>query len=353
VSRTPDQRRYLMAIVKKHRKSGGFVWHLDERIQGRRVIRSLKTDDKQTARERYHVLAARLHREEEETASRKTSVAGLRERVVDHIGATHTEKYQKQFVFAFNFLKNAFPESTDIGDIDRSSLDAFRVKALADVKPNTVNAYFRALRTAWNLAIEWELTEKNPFAKLGELKDSTIDERDKYFSEEETQMVLNGFDDSELPGYFRSAVELSLYCGLRLSEVLTLKPGDIKNDQLLVRGKGNKVRSIPLRGPARDTALSRVNGSPWLFPSEKDHSRRVETTGFSKQFSAYCHGLGCSRGHFHMLRHTFAALLLTKGVSTIRVARWMGHSSVKVTDQVYGHLIPGEQDELIELAFQP
>ena len=129
-----------MAIVKKHRKSGGFVWHLDERIQGRRVIRSLKTDDKQTARERYHVLAARLHREEEETASRKTSVAGLRERVVDHIGATHTEKYQKQFVFAFNFLKNAFPESTDIGDIDRSSLDAFRVKALADVKPNTVNA---------------------------------------------------------------------------------------------------------------------------------------------------------------------------------------------------------------------
>jgi integrase len=245
-----------MAIVKKRRKSGRFVWYLDERIQGRRVIRSLKTDDKQIARERYHVLAARLHREEDESASRKTSIAGLRERVIEYIGATRTEKYQKQFVFAFNFLEKAFPPSTGIGAIDRSSLDEFRVMELANVKPNTINAYFRALRTAYNLAMDWELIDKNPFAKLGELKDSSIDERDKYFSDEEMRLVLNGLDDSDLPEYFRPAVELSLYCGLRLSEVLTLTPNDVKDEQLLVRGKGNKVRSIPF--------VAQPVTSPWV-----------------------------------------------------------------------------------------
>tara|TARA_Y100000588_G_scaffold251535_1_gene266024 strand:- start:5130 stop:5861 length:732 start_codon:yes stop_codon:yes gene_type:complete len=235
--------------------------------------------------------------------------------------------------------------------IDRSSLDEWRVKALNEVKPNTVNAYCRALRTAWNLAIDRELTAKNPFSKLGELKDSTIDERHKYFSEEEVEQVLDGFDTSELPDYFRPATELSLYCGLRLSEVLTLTSDDIKAGQLWIRGKGNKVRTVPPRRRARHIAVSRVNGSPWLFPTERDHSRHVESTRFTKQFSSHCRAVGCPRGHFHMLRHTFATRLLTSGAPMIAVSRWMGHSSVKVTDQTYGHLIPGAQDHLIEAVF--
>lgn len=339
-----------MSLVLKPRKNGRAVYHLDERIEGRRYIRSLGTDNKKIAKERYRQLVARLVRDDAEVASHRTSIAGLRERVVDHIGATRTEKYQKQFVFAFNFLQKSFPESTDIGGIDRSSLDKWRVKSLSEVKPNTVNSYCRALRTAWNLAIDWELTAKNPFSKLGELKDSTIDERDKYFSDEEVEQVLDGFDDSELPDCFRPATELSLYCGLRLSEVLTLTPDDIKAEQLWVRGKGNKVRTVPLRGRARHIALSRVNGSPWLFPSESDHSRHVEPTRFTKQFSFHCRSVGCPRGHFHMLRHTFATRLLTGGVPMIAVSRWMGHSSVQVTDKTYGHLIPGVQDHLIDAA---
>ena len=205
--------------------------------------------------------------------------------------------------------------------IDRSSLDEWRGKALNEVKPNTVNTYCRAPRTAWNLAIDCEL------------RDSTIDERHKYFSEEEVEQVLDGFDTSELSDYFRPATELSLYCGLRLSEVRTLTSDDIKAGQLWIRGKGNKVRTVPLRGRARHIAVSRVNGSPWLFPSERDHSRHVESTRFTKQFSSHCLAVGCPRGHFHMLRHTFATRLLTSGVAMIAVSRWMGHSSVKVTDQ--------------------
>jgi integrase len=44
---------------------------------------------------------------------------------------------------------------------------------------------------------------------------------------------------------------------------------------------------------------------------------------------------------FHDLRHTFASLLLQNGESVLYVKDQMGHSSIQVTVDLYGHLIPG------------
>ena len=48
--------------------------------------------------------------------------------------------------------------------------------------------------------------------------------------------------------------------------------------------------------------------------------------------------------HFYDLRHTCAALLLTKGVHPKIVSEMLGHSSVSITLDVYSHLIPGLGD---------
>jgi integrase len=47
------------------------------------------------------------------------------------------------------------------------------------------------------------------------------------------------------------------------------------------------------------------------------------------------------RLRFHDLRHTFASLLLAQGESLAYVKDQMGHSSINVTVDVYGHLVPG------------
>jgi integrase len=44
---------------------------------------------------------------------------------------------------------------------------------------------------------------------------------------------------------------------------------------------------------------------------------------------------------FHDLRHTFASLLLQNGESLTYVKQQMGHSSIQVTVDIYGHLVPG------------
>ena len=47
------------------------------------------------------------------------------------------------------------------------------------------------------------------------------------------------------------------------------------------------------------------------------------------------------RIRFHDLRHTFASLLLQNGESLAYVKEQMGHSSIQVTVDIYGHLVPG------------
>jgi len=55
-----------------------------------------------------------------------------------------------------------------------------------------------------------------------------------------------------------------------------------------------------------------------------------------------CRKAGLQKFRFHDLRHTFDSLLIQAGVSSAYVQKQMGHRSIQVTIDVYGHLIPGE-----------
>jgi integrase len=51
---------------------------------------------------------------------------------------------------------------------------------------------------------------------------------------------------------------------------------------------------------------------------------------------------GLRKFRFHDLRHTFGSLLIQAGISPAYVQKQMGHRSIQMTIDVYGHLIPGE-----------
>jgi Phage integrase family len=62
-------------------------------------------------------------------------------------------------------------------------------------------------------------------------------------------------------------------------------------------------------------------------------SRRYMEPAFAKA--------GLRRFRFHDMRHTYGSLLIQDGASLAYVKDQMGHSSIQVTVDVYGHLIPG------------
>jgi integrase len=54
------------------------------------------------------------------------------------------------------------------------------------------------------------------------------------------------------------------------------------------------------------------------------------------------------RVRFHDLRHTFASLLIAQGESLAYVKEQMGHSSIQVTVDIYGHLVPGGNRQAVD-----
>jgi integrase len=75
-------------------------------------------------------------------------------------------------------------------------------------------------------------------------------------------------------------------------------------------------------------------------PLEQNYIRRVFKRILSKA--------GLREIRFHDLRHTFASLLLTQGETPVYVKEQLGHSSIQITVDIYGHLIPGTNKKAVD-----
>ena len=84
-----------------------------------------------------------------------------------------------------------------------------------------------------------------------------------------------------------------------------------------------------------------------VFPSET--GRALDPSNVKhRDFLPCIEAAGLRRVTFHALRHTFASLLIQSGASLAYVKEQMGHSSIQVTVDIYGHLIPGGNIQWID-----
>jgi site-specific recombinase XerD len=131
--------------------------------------------------------------------------------------------------------------------------------------------------------------------------------------------------------------------GLRVSEVVHLKPRDIHSQRMLIRvnqGKGRKDRytllSQRLLAELR-TYWRAYRPQDWLFPS-RDLTRPLPANTAKKIFTTAKQRAGIEHGHgIHCLRHSFATHLLEAGVALPTIQRLMGHASLATT-AIYLHV---------------
>ena len=70
---------------------------------------------------------------------------------------------------------------------------------------------------------------------------------------------------------------------------------------------------------------------------------------YSRHFKPAVYRTGLpDRTRFHDLRHSYASRLIAEGASALTVMRRLGHSSIKVTFDTYGHLLPEQEAEITE-----
>jgi integrase/recombinase XerD len=158
-------------------------------------------------------------------------------------------------------------------------------------------------------------------------------------------------------------LEVLYATGLRVSELMALPLSASRRDarMIVVRGKGNKERLVPLNEASRQAmadylaaleALKPANkknaaSSKWLFPSfgESGHLTRQHFARDLKELAA-ASGLASRLVSPHVLRHAFASHLLHNGADLRIVQTLLGHTDISTT-QIYTHVVEERLKSLV------
>lgn len=145
-------------------------------------------------------------------------------------------------------------------------------------------------------------------------------------------------------------LELLYASGMRISELIALpaSAARIKSDAIIVRGKGNKERLVPIGEAAKRAMKSYLDvrgddenerGQRWLFPSfgESGHVTRQHVARELKTLAASA-GISPEKISPHVLRHAFASHLLSNGADLRVVQALLGHADISTT-QIYTHVL--------------
>ena len=181
----------------------------------------------------------------------------------------------------------------------------------------------------------------------------------KSLSETDVDQLLST-PDLELPLEFRdrTMLEILYACGLRVSELVSLRVEQVGLNQGIVRvlGKGGKERLVPMGEEALDWLTQYMRGpraellkgqpSNVLFPSNR--SRQMTRQTFWYRIKIYAKRAGIQT-HLspHTLRHAFATHLLNHGADLRVVQMLLGHSDLSTT-QIYTHVASQRMQALHE-----
>ena len=149
-----------------------------------------------------------------------------------------------------------------------------------------------------------------------------------------TDVLLQAFEVADRRT--RLAIELSMYAGLRRSEVVQVGVADIVGDQLLVQGKGGRQRIVPIHPVLLKTLRAEISRrleegehSPWLFPSTSALHRGDHLT---PQHMSKLVGQALGEGYtMHTLRHRFASQAYAATRDLRAVQELLGHSKPETT----------------------
>lgn len=203
-----------------------------------------------------------------------------------------------------------------------------------------------SLKSFYKFLILDGILKKNPAVNLSSPK--TWLALPQFLTLKEVELLLAQPDEKAVLGLRDKAMLELLYAtGLRVSELVSLKPKDLNMEDgfLLCRGKGNKERIVPLGesavkalrkylAKARPELMKQPNESLFLTRRGNVFTRQ----GFWKLLKSYAQkaGLGMKISP-HTLRHSFATHLLERGADLRSVQLMLGHSQITTT-QIYTHV---------------
>jgi integrase len=252
-----------------------------------------------------------------------------------------------------------------LGDERVDKLTRQQLQELADelygegLDPSTIRNTIMPLRAMYRRLVQRGLLAVNPTANLA--LPAVRGKRDHIVTPEQARDLLEALPEPQRPLW-----ATALYAGLRRGELMALRFEDLDFDHGVIKVERSydprshsfvepKSRSgrrtVPMASVLRQylasAKLSRVDRTGLIFSENGEKVFDDRKVALQAQ--------ACWQKHkvepvtLHECRHTFASLMIRAGVNVKALSTYMGHASITITLDRYGHLLPGNENEAASL----
>ena len=227
---------------------------------------------------------------------------------------------------------------------------------------STVNKYTKLMSQIYSFMIDMDIVVKNPLARIKSLKEERSEEI-RSLSTEETKILLS--KTKEIYPDFYPLLFTALFTGMRQGELMGLTWDSINwitrkitVDKNFTHGRVGTTKTGKVRKVDMSLELVKVL-KEWRLacpPSEHnlvfpngDGGYQDANNMIKRRFKPALNRAGIDSLRFHDLRHTYASLLLANGAPMKYVQHQLGHSSIKMTMDLYTHLLPEVNEQCVNL----
>lgn len=252
-----------------------------------------------------------------------------------------------------------------VGRIQPADVRRFVQELAARRAPGTVRNNYFLLKAILDLAVTDGAIKSNPAAGL-----ATDRRRALPRSRKQEQLILTAAGVHELARriglQYHDLILTAAYTGLRAGELTALRVSDVdflrkrihvRRSITFVEGQGHvegptksrQDRIVPLPAFLTELLAQRCQGKTpddFLFTDAAGNHLK-HNTFYRSYFKPAVKAPELNPNlRFHDLRHTAASLLIASGAHPKAVCDWLGHSTITITMDRYGHLYPGALDDL-------
>ncbi|MBL0914219.1 MAG: tyrosine-type recombinase/integrase [Sphingopyxis sp.] len=264
------------------------------------------------------------------------------EHIAVHLKATTAKEYRRNLKL---FILPAIG-SKRILDVTRADIAKFHHDSRD--RPYQANRNIEIISKMFNLAELWGLRPDgtNPRRHIKKYPEK---KRERFFSEGELGAIGRVLDEMEaerieLPSAI-AAVRLLLFTGCRLREVMTLKWSyvDVDRSALHLPDSKTGAKIVSLGAAAVDVLdkLERVSDNPYVIVGRIPGQHLTDLQPFWQRVRARA---GLKDARIHDIRHTFASVAVSNGMSLPIIGKLLGHTQVQTTAR-YAHLARDPQIE--------
>jgi integrase len=339
------------------RGARSFILRYRTRSARQRLITIGPAGEWKTSQAREHAknLKARIRSEPgfdplAEITSERTAptVADLAKRFLAEHAARKRPSTRDGYAHAYSAYILPALKHAKVAEVRYADVDALHRRVTEAAGPYQANRIIACLSKSFSLAIRWQWCIANPCKGI---ERNHEEKRKRYLSGDEIVRlteVLNKYPDRQVS----DIVRMLLLTGARKGEVLSARWDELDLEQAVWSKPASTTKqksdhTVPLAAPVlqllTDIRAKAKKDSPWVFPGRKgEHRQTIADDWLQIRREA---SLGSAR--VHDLRHSFASVCVSSGMSLPLIGSLLGHSNPQTTNR-YAHLLLDSQRKAVQ-----